>query len=310
VPCLLLDGVLLGTREHSRALHDGAAGGVLGGYLAGTHAVPLGSLECAFAAARPRAARAVPSCAGAYVSGAAGSNACPAGSVRIATEAACRTAAAAAGKTAGLPFVETDPYTPRGCYYVSTSTSVYNNYAYFNPHPVGFGDTLFRLLCTVTSGAPPPPPPPPPPARARVYTGACSGTVHVQRRARELHAPMRALQRCGGAAGYSRGTGYCTGLVGSASVGRALPCGSGADVSPSIGQRWVVRGASQSGTLQYSAGTHGVLCGTHGQRIGRGGQSTAEWAHLIVLTVRHCSDTHCVKLDGPSVQCTRWSGVE
>ncbi len=99
----------------------------------------------------------MPSCAGAYVSGAAGSNACPAGSVWIATEAACRIAAAAAGKTVPSAFVETDPYVPRGCYYVGQSTSVYNNYAYFNPHPVGAGDSTYRLLCAVTSGAPPPP---------------------------------------------------------------------------------------------------------------------------------------------------------
>ena len=44
-----------------------------------------------------RAARAVPSCAGAYVFGAAGSNECPSGSVRIVAEAACRTAATATG---------------------------------------------------------------------------------------------------------------------------------------------------------------------------------------------------------------------
>ncbi len=158
--------------------------------------VPLGSLACAAAAARPRATRAVLSCAGAYVSGAAGSNACPAGSVWIATEAACRTAAAAAGKTVPSSFVEADPYAPRGCYYASISTSVYNNYAYFNPDPVGYaGDNNYRLLCAVTSGAPPPPPPP---VRTRAFTGACSGTVHVQRCARELHAPMRALRRCGG----------------------------------------------------------------------------------------------------------------
>ncbi len=110
-------------------------------------------LACAAAAARRRAARAVLSCAGAYVSGAAGSNACPAGSVWIATEAACRTAATAAGKTVPSAFVETDPYVPRGCYYVSMSTSVYNNYAYFNPHPVGASDSTYRLLCAVTSGA-------------------------------------------------------------------------------------------------------------------------------------------------------------
>jgi hypothetical protein len=94
----------------------------------------------------------VPSCAGAYVSGAAGSNACPAGSVRIETEAACRTAAAAAGKDADPSyFAGTFPNVPRGCYYV-TST----NDAFFNPHAVGAGTSTSQLLCAVTTGAPPP----------------------------------------------------------------------------------------------------------------------------------------------------------
>ncbi len=166
VGCTVLDGCLAyyliggtcGYSGTSRAPHDGAAGRVLGGYSLGTPVVPPGSLERAAAAARRRAARAVPSCAGAYVSGAAGSNACPAGSVRIVTEAACRTAATAAGKTVPSVFVVTDPYVPRGCHYASSSASVYDNYAYFNPHPVGAGDTTYRLLCAVTSGAPPPPP--------------------------------------------------------------------------------------------------------------------------------------------------------
>jgi hypothetical protein len=115
---------------------------------AGTPAVPLGSLECAAAAARPRAARAVLSCAGAYVSGADGSNACPAGSVRIETEAVCRTAAAAAGKTLWSPFVGTFSDSPRGCYY--------GIYAAFNPHAVGAGMSGYRLLCAAvtTAGAP------------------------------------------------------------------------------------------------------------------------------------------------------------
>ncbi len=97
------------------------------------------------------AARAVLPCAGAYVSGAAGSNACPAGSVRIETEAACRTAAAAAGKTpstsTSYPFVQTASYTPRGCYY-DTST----NDAWFNTHAVGAGWPSHQPLCT--AGAP------------------------------------------------------------------------------------------------------------------------------------------------------------
>ncbi len=95
---------------------------------------------------------AVPSCAGAYVSGATGSNACPAGSARIETEAACRTAAAAAGKTAGSPFVGTRSTCPRGCYY---DPSLFN-YAYFNTHAVGAGYSGAQLLCAalVTTGAP------------------------------------------------------------------------------------------------------------------------------------------------------------
>jgi hypothetical protein len=102
--------------------------------------------------ARPRAARAVLSCAGAYVSGAAGSNECPAGSVRIEAEAACRTAAAAAGKTAGSPFVETSPIYPRGCYYYTSG-----NEAYLNTDAVGAGDSFSRLLCAAaTTGAPGP----------------------------------------------------------------------------------------------------------------------------------------------------------
>jgi hypothetical protein len=228
----------------------------------------------------------VPSCAGAYVSGAAGSNACPAGSVRIETQAACRTAATAAGKTVSSFFVVTDPYVPRGCYYASSSASVYDNYAYFNPHPVGYGDFFYRLLCAVTSGAP------------RAHTCACSG--------------------------YSRGTGYCAGswvvccgvlttyCTGArTSVGHALPRGCGADVPRSVGQRRVVRGASQSGTLPYSTGTHGVLCGTRGQRIGCGGQSTAVQGTLsCALYGTALSDTHWAKPDGPSVPCTRWSGVK
>ncbi len=113
--------------------------------------VPLGSLWYTAAAARRRAARAVLSCAGAYVSGAAGSNACPAGSVRIEAEAACRTAAAAAGKT--LNFPATYAGSPRGCYYW-TGTNVAN----FNTHVVGAGDPDARLLCAAlaaTTGAPP-----------------------------------------------------------------------------------------------------------------------------------------------------------
>ena len=97
----------------------------------------------------------MPSCAGAYISGAAGSNACPAGSVRIATEAACRTAVAAAGKTPSTstssPFVGTFSSFPRGCYFWTTS-----NNAYFNTHAVGAGCFNAQLLCAAvtTTGAP------------------------------------------------------------------------------------------------------------------------------------------------------------
>jgi hypothetical protein len=97
---------------------------------------------------------AVPSCAGAYVSGDRGSNACPAGSARIETEDACRTAAAAAGKTpSSFGFVETDPTFPRGCYYGTVT-----NNSYFNTHAVGgAGAAGAQLLCAalvVTTGAP------------------------------------------------------------------------------------------------------------------------------------------------------------
>ena len=91
--------------------------------------------------------RAVPSCAGAYVSGDRGSNACPAGSVRIEAEEACRTAAAAAGKT----FLSVVTYSsfPRGCIYLTG-----NNNAYFNMHAVGAGRSSVQLLCAVvTTGA-------------------------------------------------------------------------------------------------------------------------------------------------------------
>ena len=91
----------------------------------------------------------MPSCAGAYVSGAAGSNECPAGSVRIVAEAACRTAATATGKTAGSPLVATLAVAPRGCYY-----STITNTAYFNAHAVGAGNPNAQLLCAATTGAP------------------------------------------------------------------------------------------------------------------------------------------------------------
>ena len=110
----------------------------------------------------------VPSCAGAYVSGAAGSNACPAGSVRIETEAACRTAAAAAGKT--FQSVVSYSTSPRGCSYYYTS-------AYLNTDAFGGGSTSYQLLCAAgTTGAPP--------LRrrcaGRLYTGASSGIARAQ----------------------------------------------------------------------------------------------------------------------------------
>jgi hypothetical protein len=99
------------------------------------------------------AARAVPSCAGAYVAGDLGSNECPAGSVRIETEAACRTAVAAAGKprVPGSPFAVTNSDKPKGCYYDANS-----NVAYFNLDAVGAGQSNMRPLCAVltTTGAP------------------------------------------------------------------------------------------------------------------------------------------------------------
>ncbi len=94
----------------------------------------------------------MPSCAGAYVAGAAGSNACPAGSARIQAEAACRTAVTATGKTAGgFAFVETFSTAPRGCYFVTAT-----NFAYFNKDAVGAGDSTAQLLCAAlaTTGAP------------------------------------------------------------------------------------------------------------------------------------------------------------
>jgi hypothetical protein len=105
-------------------------------------------LEYTATAARPRAARAVPSCAGAYVLGAAGSNVCPAGYARIVAEAACRTAAAALGTPAAASgFVETASSWPRGCYYNI-------NNAYLNTHAVGAGVPGAQLLCSATTGAP------------------------------------------------------------------------------------------------------------------------------------------------------------
>ena len=114
--------------------------------------VLLGYRRMLACCSRPRAARAVPSCAGAYVSGAAGSNVCPAGSVRIETEAACRTAVAFAGKTPSSTFVLPNSARPRGCYYESSG-----NDAWFNADAVGAGSSFYQLLCAAlaTAGAPP-----------------------------------------------------------------------------------------------------------------------------------------------------------
>ncbi len=94
---------------------------------------------------------AVPSCAGAYVSGAAGSNECPAGSARIEAEAACRTAVAAAGKRLfEATFMQTDSRFPRGCYYATTTST-----AWFNKVAVGAGGSNLALLCAaLATGAP------------------------------------------------------------------------------------------------------------------------------------------------------------
>ncbi len=90
----------------------------------------------------------VPSCAGAYLSGAAGSNACPAGSVRIEAEAACRTVVTATGKTANPNFVQTNAFVPRGCYYTTGL-----NTAYLNTDAAGAGHLGSQLLCAVVTGA-------------------------------------------------------------------------------------------------------------------------------------------------------------
>jgi hypothetical protein len=141
-----------GAHGYSRVLHGAGGRYAAAEYWVGTagyQRVSLGSLACAAAAARPRAARAVLLCAGAYVSGAAGSNECPAGSVRIETEEACRTAAVAAGKT--FSTVGSYAYSPRGCYYFTSSSN-----AFFNTHVVGAGSSSTQLLCAAdTTGAPP-----------------------------------------------------------------------------------------------------------------------------------------------------------
>ena len=201
------------------------------------------------AAARPRGrAVAVPSCAGAYVSGAAGSNECPAGSVRIETEAACRAAVTAAGKYVGSLFVYPDSYYPRGCYYITSS-----NNANFNTHAVGAGDSGRQLLCA--AGAPLTPLTP-------------------------LRAPLRARARIGRVwsdvrvlTGYSKGTRRVLTLY-------YAPCGVpatlvwaaarvweaagvvhavGVEVAGNMRQRMAPGGKVCKGTHLYSKGTNGGL---------------------------------------------------
>jgi hypothetical protein len=142
--------------------------------------------------------RTVPSCAGAYVSGAAGSNECPAGSVRIETEAACRTAATAAGRTESpyQAFVARYSIEPRGCYTVTS-----NSFAFFNTHPSGAGNIRCLLLCAaVTTGAPRP-------ALSRVcvrgYALACAAAF-VAARVCDAFARARLCARlCSLFAGYA-----------------------------------------------------------------------------------------------------------
>jgi hypothetical protein len=161
---------------------------LLSGYRSGTRV-----LGCCGKVEGPHA-RAVLSCAGAYVSGAVGSNECPAGSVRIATEAACRAAAAAAGKTADSPFGRFYATEPRGCIYYNTS----GDYAYFNTHAVGAGSSYSQLLCAaVTTGAPSHC------TDARVCGRVRVGTAHVNH-ARTCTI-VRALSgvHCGGTSGQA-----------------------------------------------------------------------------------------------------------
>jgi hypothetical protein len=147
----------------------------------------------------------VPSCAGAYVSGADGSNECPAGSVRIETEAACRTAAAAAGKTVDLDFRQTDSASPRGCYYHTG-----NNDAYFNPHAVGRGCSSYKLLCAAlaTTGA-------------RACAPACAAALRVC----ECTGARSVAWVCGGACGCTAAASALCALCGAAAT--AGRCGHG-----------------------------------------------------------------------------------
>ena len=117
----------------------------------------------------------MPSCAGAYVSGAAGSNECPAGSVRIVAEDACRTAVAAAGKTTGTPFVVSVSAEPGGCNFFTRS-----NIAYFNADPVGAGNPNAQLLCSAGADAGAPPVPMPM-AAARVHRQCAAALPRVRR---------------------------------------------------------------------------------------------------------------------------------
>ncbi len=122
----------------------------------------------------------MPSCAGAYVSGAAGSNTCPMGSVRIETEAACRIAALAAGKT--FSSVVTYSYYPRGCSY--TTSSFTSSTVSFNDHAVGAGSASYQPICAAlcdgcTAGACPMPHEPAPATRGML--GGSRGNVWCKR---------------------------------------------------------------------------------------------------------------------------------
>jgi hypothetical protein len=120
---------------------------------------------------RPRAARAVLSCAGvAYMPPASG-NVCPEGSVKRLEEDWCRaTVLAMAGYTLNDPFSTASTSYPLGC-----QVWPFGKKGYYNT--VGdVGHPSHQIVCAgiVTPGAPPHAD-----ARARVCTGACSGTARL-----------------------------------------------------------------------------------------------------------------------------------
>jgi hypothetical protein len=201
--------------------------------------------ECTAAAARPRAARAMLSCAGAYVSGAAGSNECPAGSTRIVTEAACRTAAASAGMTFGSTSVEANY--PRCCYYYISPTDILaiDITAYFNTHAVGAGEASSRPLCAAvaTTGAP-----------LRAPCGSAGPTGERRVWCGTMHRQT-----------YGALTRYCTEARGQR-VSRS--CAS-ARFSGCVPQRRAVHRTTESAGLRVLSprGTHGVLPGVCCSRV-------------------------------------------